>query len=278
MLTATLEFMNKVVFITGASSGIGKATAIKLADQGHTVYGSARELDDLKDYKNINPIVLDMTDYKSLETAVNSIVKREGKIDVLFNNAGYGLYGTVEETSIEDAKKQFDVNLFGLARLTQLVLPHMRTNGSGTIINTSSMGGRMYTPLGAWYHATKHALEGWSDCLRLELKQFNIKVVIIEPGIIKTAWGEIAADNIERTSENGPYANFAKKTADNMRRTYDPNNSASSPEVVANVVAKAINSNRPKTRYIVGKYARTLMFMRKYFGDRIFDYIILKAK
>ena len=269
--------MNKVVFITGASSGIGIATAIKLANLGHTVYGSVRDLGDLKKYKDIMPVVLDMTNYKSLEKAVDTIIKAEGKIDVLFNNAGYGLYGIVEETSIDDAKKQFDVNLFGLARLTQLVLPHMRANGSGMIINTSSMGGRMYTPLGAWYHATKYALEGWSDCLRLELKQFNIKVVIVEPGLIKTAWGGIAADNIERTSEHGPYADFAIKTAQNIRQTYSPNNSASNPEVVANVVAKAITSSRPKTRYVAGKYARTLMFMRKYLGDRMFDYIILKA-
>jgi NAD(P)-dependent dehydrogenase (short-subunit alcohol dehydrogenase family) len=269
--------MNKVIFITGASSGIGKATAIKLTSQGHIVYGSVRDLNDLKDHKDIKPIVLDMTDYKSLEQAVDRIIKAEGRIDVLFNNAGYGLYGTVEETSINDAKKQFEVNLFGLARLTQLVLPHMRANGSGTIINTSSMGGRIYTPLGAWYHATKHALEGWSDCLRLELKQFNIKVIIIEPGVIKTPWGGIAADNIQRTSEKGPYADFAKKTAQNMRKTYDPNNSISNPEVVAGAVAKAINSNRPKTRYVTGKYARTLMFIRKYLGDRVFDYLILRA-
>jgi NAD(P)-dependent dehydrogenase (short-subunit alcohol dehydrogenase family) len=269
--------MNKVIFVTGASSGIGKATAIKLSNQGHTVYGSVRDLNDLKDHEKINPIVLDMTDYKSLDKAVDTIIKAEGKIDVLFNNAGYGLYGTVEETSIEDAKKQFEVNLFGLARLTQLVLPHMRANGSGKIINTSSMGGRIYTPLGAWYHATKHALEGWSDCLRLELKQFNIKVVIIEPGVIKTPWGSIAADNIERTSEKGPYADFAKKTAENMRKTYNPKNSISNPEVVAETVSKAINSSRPKTRYVTGKYARTLMFIRKYFGDRVFDYVILRA-
>lgn len=269
--------MNKVVFITGASSGIGKATAIKLSGQGHAVYGSVRDMNDLKDNKDIKPIVLDMTDYKSLENAVNTVIKAEGKIDVLFNNAGYGLYGTVEETSIEDAKKQFEVNLFGLARLTQLVLPHMRTNGSGIIINTSSMGGKMYTPLGAWYHASKHALEGWSDSLRLELKQFNIKVVIIEPGLIKTAWGSIAADNIERTSELGPYAEFSKKIAKNIRKTYRTNGSGSDPSIVADTVAKAINSNRPKTRYITGKYARTLMFARKYLGDKIFDYIILRA-
>lgn len=154
----------------------------------------------------------------------------------------------------------------------------MRANGSGLIINTSSMGGKIYTPLGAWYHATKHALEGWSDCLRLELKKFNIKVVIIEPGLIKTAWGDIAADNIERTSEKGPYAEFARKRAQNIRKTYNPDKSASDPNVVANAVAKAINSNRPKTRYIAGKYARTLIYIRKYLGDRVFDYIILRAE
>ena len=265
--------MNKVVFITGASSGIGKATAEKLLNENCIVYGGARNLEKLKSIVNLKPIEIDMAEYGSLEKAVSKIVKAEGRIDVLFNNAGYGLYGTVEDVPIEEAKAQFDVNLFGLARLTQLVLPHMRKQKSGTIINTSSIGGKIYTPLGAWYHATKHALEGWSDSLRIELKQFDIEVVIIEPGAIQTDWGKTASDNLLKFSGKGAYKNFAKSAAKNTLGRYQKGN-LSSPDVIANAVSKAIESDNPKPRYVAGKYARSILFARKYLGDRIFDKLI----
>ena len=271
--------MKKVVLITGASSGIGFATLKKLVGEGHTVYGSGRKQEDKKKIRAAggHPVEMEMTDYKTLEKDVQQIIKKEGRIDVLFNNAGYGLYGSVEETDIEKAKHQFDVNLFGLARLTQLVLPHMRKAGIGTIINTSSMGGKMYTPLGAWYHATKHALEGWSDCLRLELKEFNIDVVIIEPGGIQTPWGHIAAENVRKISSKGPYKNIGKLASENMLSSYEKPGSLSPPSVIADVVSKAINAKRPKTRYVAGKYARPLLFVRKYMGDRVFDKVILRG-
>ncbi|RVW00316.1 oxidoreductase [Rhodococcus xishaensis] len=271
--------MNKVILISGASSGIGFATLEKLISEGHTVYGSGRAEKDLEKIKNAGgrPLEMEMTDYPTLEKAVDSVIENEGRIDVLFNNAGYGLYGTVEETSIDRAKHQFDVNLFGLARLTQLVLPHMRRQQSGTIINTSSMGGKVYTPLGAWYHATKHAVEGWSDCLRLELKEFGINVVVVEPGGIQTAWGTIAADNLQEISSRGPYKDFGKKVADGMRSRYERRGALSPPSVIADVVSKAISSSRPRTRYVAGKYARPLLLIRKYLGDRVYDRVAMSA-
>lgn len=271
--------MKKVILITGSSSGIGFATLEKLVGEGHIVYGGGRKAEDLKaiEKAGAHALKMEMTDYKSLDSAVDEVHKQEGRIDVLFNNAGYGLYGSVEETSIEDAKRQFDVNLFGLARLTQFVLPIMRKQMSGKIINTSSMGGKIYTPLGAWYHATKHALEGWSDALRLELKAFNIDVVIIEPGGIETLWGTVAADNIERITSKGPYKEFGKQTAASMRSRYEQPGVLSPPSVVAGTVSKAINAKRPKTRYVTGKYARTSILTRKFLGDRIYDKIILAS-
>ena len=176
--------MKKVAIITGTSSGMGRATAMKLHQQGYQINGAARRRERMKNLEEegIAVVSLDLTDYASIEAAVNTVIEKEGRIDVLVNNAGYGSYGSVEEVSIEEAKRQFEVNLFGLARITQLVLPIMRKQGSGRIVNISSMGGKIYTPFGAWYHATKFAVEGWSDCLRIELKQFGFDVVLVEPG------------------------------------------------------------------------------------------------
>ncbi|MCL4162006.1 UNVERIFIED_CONTAM: hypothetical protein GTU68_051582, partial [Idotea baltica] len=179
---------SKVILVTGASSGIGKATALALAERNHRVSAGARRIERMESLteSGVSAHFLDLTEEDSIEEFVADVLKREGRIDVLVNNAGYGVYGSVEDVSIREAREQFEVNLFGLARLTQLVLPTMRDQGSGTIINLSSMGGKVYTPLGSWYHATKHALEGWSDCLRIEVAQFGINVSIIEPGAIET--------------------------------------------------------------------------------------------
>ncbi|MCL4113180.1 UNVERIFIED_CONTAM: hypothetical protein GTU68_051197 [Idotea baltica] len=185
--------MGKVILVTGASSGIGKATALKLIKEGHTVYGAARRLNKMKELETAggHAVALDVMDHERVKEVVKQILDQEGRIDVLVNNAGYALWGPVEEVGYEAAKRQFEVNIFGLAEVTKAVLPGMRAQKSGRIINVSSVGGKIYSPLGAWYHATKHALEGWSDCLRLELKQFGIDVVIIQPGAIATEspWG-----------------------------------------------------------------------------------------
>ena len=183
----------KTVLITGASSGIGKDTAKTLIAQGYTVYVAARRLEKMAELETLGAIAIkmDITNDNDIKNVVNRINANHGGVDILINNAGFGMYGAMEDTSIDDARYQFEVNLFGLARLTQLVLPYMRAQRSGTIVNVSSMGGKVYTPLGSWYHATKHALEGWSDCLRLELAAFNINVVVIQPGAIQTEFGDV---------------------------------------------------------------------------------------
>lgn len=268
--------MKKVALITGASSGMGKSTAYILNEQGYTVYGAARRTDKMQDLleAGMRIVELDLTIDESIVKAVYQILEKEGRIDILINNAGYGSYGSVEEVSIEEAKRQFEVNIFGLARITQLIIPTMRKQKSGRIVNISSMGGKMYTPFGAWYHATKHALEGWSDCLRLELKQFGIEVVVVEPGGIKTDWGIIAAENLEKTSGSGPYAQFANSVSENMKNMY-ASNGLTEAEVLGKVMAKAATVKNPKTRYVKGYMAKPSLFIRKWFGDKIFDKLIL---
>lgn len=269
--------MKKVILVTGTSSGMGLQAVKELSADGHIVYGTVRKESDFAVVKEAGgtPLIAEMTDYESLESVVNQVIKAEGKIDVLYNNAGYGLYGPVEDVSIEAAKHQFDVNLFGLARLTQLVLPHMREAGSGLIINTSSMGGKIYTPLGAWYHATKHALEGWSDCLRLELKEFNINVVVIEPGGIDTKFGNPVAGALNKIKNETVYTSVEKMLRATESMATTEKFKGSHPSVIINLVKKAIAAKRPKTRYVAGKFAHQLMFTRKWFGDRVYDRMVM---
>ncbi|RUQ34601.1 MAG: SDR family NAD(P)-dependent oxidoreductase [Candidatus Competibacteraceae bacterium] len=261
-----------IILVTGASSGIGKATARLLRKKGYTVYVAARRIEAMRDLQDLGaiPLRMDITDDAEVAAAVKRITSTHGGVDVLINNAGFGMYGAVEDTSIEDARYQFEVNLFGMARLTQLLLPAMREKQSGKIINISSMGGKVYTPLGAWYHATKHAVEGFSDCLRIELASFGIDVVIIEPGIIATEFGKVMVDPMLQRSGNGAYSRLARAIADSA-----PTVSMSSPDAVADAIAKAVETSRPKTRYVAGRFARLLMFIRKYFGDRLYDRIIM---
>lgn len=265
----------KVVLITGASSGIGKETAKLLVENGHIVYGAARRLDKMNDLKEaaIKLLEMDVTNDESMVKGIQKIIETEKRIDVLVNNAGYGSFGALEDVPLSEAKYQFEVNIFGLARLTQLVLPHMRKQQSGKIVNISSMGGKFGESHGAWYHATKFAVEGLSDSLRMELKQFKIDVVIIEPGAIKSEWGGIAKENLLKVSGNTPYKNLAAKHAALIDETYK--RVGSEPIVIAKTIAKAINSNNPKTRYTVGGGAKLLLFMRRILSDKLFDKIFL---
>lgn len=268
--------MSKVIIVTGASSGMGKAFALDLLKKGHTVYGMARRVEKMDDIvkEGGKAVALDITDEEQIKNATDQVIQEEGKVDVLINNAGYAVYGTVEEVPIDMARRQFEVNLFGLASLTQKIIPHMREKKSGTIINISSMGGKIYTPMGAWYHATKHALEGWSDCLRLELKTFGVDVVIIEPGGIATEFGNVFQDNLQGDSENGPYADTLQKLMKSLS-DMEGKGQLSDPSVITNLIDKAVHSKKPKTRYVAGAYAKPMMFMRKYLGDRTFDKILM---
>lgn len=267
----------KIALVTGASSGLGKDTALRLLELGYTVYAAARRVDQMEDLRarGATPLQLDISREEDIVAAVSQITAQHGSVDVLVNNAGFGLFGAVEDLSLEDARYQFEVNLFGMARLTQLLIPRMRARGSGRIINVSSMGGKIYTPLGAWYHATKHAVEGWSDCLRLELAPFGIDVVVIEPGVIATSFGEVLLDPLLRNSAGGAYAKLAEGVAKGTRKAYERPDTLSPPSVVSDAIVAAIRARRPKTRYVAGKFARPLMFIRKYFGDRCYDRLIM---
>lgn len=266
----------KVVLITGASSGIGKATALQLLQEGYIVYGVARRLEKMADLqaKGMHPLAMDITKEEDIQRVMKTITAEQGGVDVLVNNAGFGLYGAVEDTSMDEARYQFEVNIFGLARLTQLVLPYMREKKAGTIINISSMGGKIYFPLGAWYHATKHALEGWSDSLRLELRQFNINVVIIEPGAIASEFGDVMGPQMLERSGSGAYGTIANNMAAALKKSYDEGGS-SPTSVIAKVIAKAIKAKKPKTRYVAGKYAGTMLFLRRWLSDNMFDKVAM---
>jgi short-subunit dehydrogenase len=266
--------MKKVILVTGASAGIGKEFAKELLKDGHIVYGAARRVDKMEDIQGLGVKVLamDVTDEAAMVNAVASIIKNEGRIDVLINNAGFGSYGAIEDVPIADAKYQLDVNLFGAARLAQLVIPHMRQQHFGRIINISSIGGKLATPLGGWYHASKFALEGWSDSLRGEVEQFGIDVVVIEPGGIKSEWSGIAADNLYKTSGNTNYQKLVDGFALSLKKTQANN---ADPIVIANLVRKAIDAKKPKTRYSGGYMAKLGLFMRWLLPDRTFDKMLM---
>jgi short-subunit dehydrogenase len=268
----------KVALVTGASSGIGYDAAVDLKNAGFIVYGAARRMDKLKSLegKGVKIIQLDVTDELSMTKCVETIIGQEGRLDILVNNAGYGSYGAIEDVPMEEARRQIEVNVFGLARMSQLVIPHMRKNSFGRIINISSMGGKIYTPYGGWYHATKFAIEALSDCMRLETAQFGIDVVIVEPGGIKTEWGMIAADNLEKTASGSAYGQGVKKSADNMRKNYS-GNQLSDPKVISQVIVKAAIAKKPKTRYLVGFGAKPAIFIRKIVSDRVFDKFVKSA-
>jgi Short-chain dehydrogenases of various substrate specificities len=260
----------KVIIITGASSGIGKSIAESLIKQGHIVYGAARSINKMQSLLNIGGKIvhLDLTDDNNISEAVQKIIREQGRIDVLINNAGYGLYGAMETTPIQQARSEMEVNVFGLARMCQLFIPVMRMQKSGRIINISSIAGKLTSPLGCWYFASKHAVEGLSDSLRQELKPFGIDVVIIEPGAIRSDWAQTAREHLRKTTQNTPYEKMAQKIG-HFFPFVDKDNS--DPEIIVDLTNKAIHAKKPKTRYIGGKWARPLLFARKFLPDRVFD-------
>lgn len=268
--------MKKVILITGASSGIGKDTAISLIKHGHVVYGAARRLEMMQDIIQAggHAIKMDILKERNIDDVVNQIIKEQNRIDVLINNAGYGLWGAVETISIDEAKRQFDVNIFGLAYLTKKIIPIMRKQKSGKIINMSSMGGKVYTPFGAWYHATKYALEGWSDCLRIELKSFGIDVILIEPGVIKTEFQDVMMDSTVERSIGTPYEKKLKALEKATQEMY-ARGIGSPPSTITKLIIKAINSHNPKRRYVGGLFAKPMLFIKKWFGDKMYEKAIM---
>lgn len=270
----------KVALVTGASSGIGADTALRLKDAGYTVYGAARRTERMSalQHAGVHVISLDVTDDTSIRTALDSIVRESGRIDVLVNNAGYGSYGSIEDVPMDEARAQIEVNVFGLARLTQLVLPHMRAQRSGTVINISSMAGKFAAPLGGWYHASKHAVEALSDALRMETAQFGINVVVVEPGSIRTDWGAIAAQTLKATSGSGAYSTLADRVAAMLTASSQPDaRNTSGPEVIGKTIVKIAKARRPRTRYAVGFGAAPVIFLRRLLPDRAFDAVVRRT-
>ena len=285
------------VLITGCSSGIGRAVAISLHAAGLTVYATARQVDALADLarQGIHTLALDVTDEASMTEAVAAVEEAAGPVGVLVNNAGYGLYGPVEQLPMDEIRRQFETNFFGLVRLTQLVLPGMRRRGRGRILNVSSMGGRITLPGGAFYHASKYAVEGLSDALRMEVAQFGIDVVLIEPGPVKTPWNDVAAASLSTAMSTGagggpgdgdgdngphgsaadgdPYATYKAAVGASFGRTQAGlvGRFGSTSEDIAKVITQAVTARRPRARYLINPVAKSLVAMNQVLPARAYD-------
>ena len=262
----------KVILITGGSSGIGFEAARCLARKGHKVYAAARRTALMEPLAadGVTPLALDVTDDASRRQCVDTVLQREGRIDVLVNNAGYGYFGAVECVPHEDARRQLEVNVFGLAEMTRLVLPAMRSQHSGRIVNTASIAGIAVFPFGGWYNVSKYSVEALSDALRIELKPFGIDVAIIEPGCIKTEWGTIAADHLEECSRGTAYEQPARREAAAMRWAYKGNYMSNS-SLIARAIVRAATSRCPRTRYRLGRFAPTTSLLHPLMPARWWD-------
>ncbi len=263
-----------VAIVTGGSSGIGELTARDLRARGWEVYAAARRVDRMAPLAEvgIRPAALDVTDDASMTALVDLVVAEQGRIDLLVNNAGYGAFGAVETVPMADARAQFEVNVFGLARMTQLVLPQMRRFRRGRIINVSSIAGQVSEPFGGWYHASKHAVEGLTDCLRQEVRGFGVEVVLVEPGPVQTDWNPIAAASLENASRGTAYEKPARATRRALRVMNSPV-VAVRPEAVADVIVTAATERDPRPRYVVGRGARALLTANRLLPTRVTDAI-----
>jgi NAD(P)-dependent dehydrogenase (short-subunit alcohol dehydrogenase family) len=266
---------SKAVLITGCSSGIGRATAEHLAQEGWTVYATARRPETLTDLerKGCRTLALDVTSEESMQAAVATVTDEHGAVGVLVNNAGYSQSGAVESVPMEQVRAQFETNVFGLLRMCQLVLPAMRAQHWGKVVNISSMGGRLTFPGGGLYHATKYAVEALSDALRFEARGFGVDVILIEPGLIVTQFGQVAADSVRGVADGGPYADFNQKVAQVTQDAYHGPMAklGGGPEDVARTIGHALQARRPKARYPVTLSARLLMGQRRLMPDRMWD-------
>ena len=272
------ENASRVVLVTGCSSGIGHATAKHLAGRGWTVYATARRPETLSDLEaaGCTTLALDVTDEASMRSAVERVEADHGAVGVLVNNAGYSQSGAIEEVELDAVRRQFETNVFGLARMCQLVLPKMRERRFGKIVNVSSMGANFVFPGGGYYHATKSAVSAMSDALRFEVKGFGVDVVIIEPGLIMTRFGDAATSALDDAtgSDGGPYGEFNAKLAAATKSAYEAGPMAKlggPPEAVAKTIEKAITAKRPKPRYLVTPSAHALVNQRRLMTRRMWD-------
>lgn len=270
----------KTVLITGCSSGIGHATAEHLAKKGYSVYASARKPESIDDLtaSGCKTLALDVTDEESMKSAVAEVEQAEGAVDALVNNAGYSQSGAAESVKMDDVRRQFETNVFGLLRMCQLVLPGMRGQGFGRIVNISSMGGKVVFPGGGMYHATKFAVEAISDAMRFEVAGFGVDVAIVEPGLIRTSFGDAAVQSIHGgTDEDGPYSSFNSAVAATTAGAYDgplARFAGAEPEAVAKTIERALKARRPRTRYPVTASARIMMAQHALMPDRLWDRVV----
>jgi NAD(P)-dependent dehydrogenase (short-subunit alcohol dehydrogenase family) len=260
-----------VALVTGASSGIGKDIALRLLAEGYCVHALARRVERMADIAEAGgvPVAMDVTNGDQMVRAVDAVLAQHGRIDILVNAAGYGQYGALEDVPVEDGRRQMEVNLFGAARLIQLCLPHMRAQRFGAIVNISSIGGKIAFPMGGWYHASKFALEAYSDSLRNEVGRFGIRVIVIEPGGVATGYGAIATHESTRLSGSGPYAPLAAAMDRLHGETGLPG-----PTVISDLVVRALRSKRPRARYAGGFRARPMLFLKRWLSDRSFDRLL----
>jgi NAD(P)-dependent dehydrogenase (short-subunit alcohol dehydrogenase family) len=269
---------SRAVLITGCSSGIGHATALRLAAEGWSVYATARRPETIADLgeQGCRTLALDVRDESSMETAVSAVVEAEGAVGVLINNAGYSQSGAVESVPIEQVQRQFETNVFGLLRMCQLVLPGMRAQRWGKIVNVGSMGGRLTFPGGGVYHATKYALEGISDALRFEVRGFGVAVILIEPGLIVTNFGEAAAASVSESGAGGAYADFNRTVASRTQKAYKGPLAkfGGPPDAVAKAISGALRTEHPKPRYPVTASAHLLINLRRLMPDRLWDLVM----
>lgn len=276
-----MEKEKKVVLITGVSSGFGYDAAKMLHDKGLIVYGVARrenKLNELKEY-GINTYKLDITDYDETKRIVDEILLKEKKIDILINNAGYGELGPIEAISLDNAKKQMEINVFAMANITKLIIPSMRLNKKGRIINISSVAGRVTTYFGGWYNISKYAVEALTDSLRIDLKKYGIKATAIEPGPFKTNWGILASENLEKSTQNTIYEKDGKEVANFYKDGYSKKSLLISDSIkVSKKIVKVSLKKHIKARYLVGRFTKLMVFADKVFPTSITDKIKAKTK
>jgi short-subunit dehydrogenase len=265
------------ILISGCSSGIGAATAAALVRAGHTVYATARQVETLAGLEALgaHTLALDVTSEESMTAAVKAVEAEHRQVGTLINNAGFGDYGPIEESDLERVRAMFETNVFGLARLTQLVLPSMRRARSGRIVNIGSMGGRITFPVGGFYHATKYAVEAISDVLRVEVRPFGIDVILVEPGLIRSNFESRVSQSLEadpdRPDTVSAYADLLSANEKRTTGSYANDFLATGPETVAAVIVKAVQSSRPRSRYVVTPAAKVMINLRRFGGDRIWD-------